>query len=117
MIYIDTCLFCKIVTSEIPCSKVYEDEKVLCFNDINKEAPFHVLVIPKKHIESVNTLKADELEIISHIFSVIQKVTKDNGISENGYRVITNIGEDAGQTVKHLHFHVLGGRNLKWPPG
>lgn len=111
------CIFCKIVCGEIPCSKVYEDDTVLCFNDINPEAPYHVIVIPKKHISNLNSITEEDSEILSHIFMVIKKVVKDLGIEEKGYRVITNCGEDGGQTVQHIHFHVLGGRSLTWPPG
>lgn len=111
------CIFCKIASGEIPCSKVYEDDTVLCFNDINPEAPCHVLVIPKKHISNLNSITEEDSVILSHIFMVIKKVVKDLGIEEKGYRVVTNCGEDGGQTVQHIHFHVLGGRSLAWPPG
>lgn len=111
------CIFCKIASGEIPCSKVYEDDTVLCFNDINPEAPCHVLVIPKKHISNLNSITEEDSVILSHIFMVIKKVVKDLGIEEKGYRVVTNCGEDGCQTVQHIHFHVLGGRSLAWPPG
>lgn len=111
------CIFCKIVKGEIPSKKVYEDEFIYCFKDINPEAPVHVLIIPKSHISSLNDLNEDNVEIISHIYLVAKKVAKELGISEKGYRLVTNCGEDGGQTVGHIHFHLLGGRNLGWPPG
>lgn len=106
----DDCLFCKIVKGEIPSTKVYEDEKVVAFKDIEPIAPIHILVIPKEHIQSLIELKNDELLV--HIFKVIKQVAKETGMSEKGYRVLTNIGEDGGQAVKHLHFHVMGGTKL-----
>ena len=111
------CIFCKIINGEIPSKKVYEDDKVYAFYDITPEAPIHFLVIPKEHIESTNDLNANNSHIVSHIFTVINKLVVELNISDTGYRVINNCGEDGGQTVKHIHFHVLGGRNLKWPPG
>ena len=97
--------------------KVYEDDKVLAFYDISPEAPVHFLVIPKEHVASTYELKENNVSVVAHIFTVINKIVSDLGIAEKGYRVVTNCGEDGGQTVSHLHFHVLGGRNLKWPPG
>ena len=111
------CIFCKIVKKEIPTSVVYEDEKILMFNDLNPETPIHFLVIPKEHIASVNELNACNSDVISHIFTKINEVSQNIKELENGYRIVTNCGENAGQTVKHLHFHVLGGRKLSWPPG
>lgn len=111
------CIFCKIVKKEIPASVVYEDEKILMFNDLNPETPIHFLVIPKEHIASVNELNACNSDVISHIFTKINEVSQNIKELENGYRIVTNCGENAGQTVKHLHFHVLGGRKLSWPPG
>lgn len=113
----EDCLFCKIAKGEIPSSKVYEDEEVLAFKDINPEAPIHLIIIPKKHITSLNELKEEDSKIISHIFMVIQKLTKDFEIAESGYRVVNNCGEHGGQSVLHMHFHLLGGRSLNWPPG
>ena len=101
------CIFCKIVNGEIPSNKVYEDELVLAFNDINPAAPVHVLVIPKKHIESAVALTDEDDELIAHIFQVIKLIAKEQGL-DNGFRLVSNIGEDGGQTVKHLHFHILG---------
>ncbi|MPQ42244.1 histidine triad nucleotide-binding protein [Clostridium tarantellae] len=111
------CIFCKIGKGQIPSKKVYEDDKVIAFHDINPEAPVHVLVIPKEHIESVNMIDENNSKIIAHIFVAINKIVKELNIQESGYRVVTNCGQDGGQTVGHIHFHVLGGRNLQWPPG
>lgn len=111
------CLFCKIIAGEIPSEKVYEDENVYAFKDINPEAPFHALVIPKKHIQSVSHIEQQDEELVGKVFSAIRKIANENGLDEDGYRVVTNIGENAGQTVLHMHFHVLGKRNLEWPPG
>ncbi len=110
------CIFCKIASGEIPSNKVYEDDKVLAFYDLEPQAPVHFLVIPKEHIQSLGEITSENSQIIAHIFEVISKVTKELGL-ENGYRVINNCGKDGGQTVGHLHFHVLGGRLLAWPPG
>lgn len=111
------CIFCKIINGDIPSKKVYEDDKVLAFHDISAAAPVHVLVIPKEHIESANVINEKNSEIVAHIFIVINKIVKELNINETGYRVVNNCGEDGGQTVQHMHFHVLGGRNLQWPPG
>lgn len=111
------CLFCKIANKEIPSSVVYEDEKILVFKDINPESPVHILIIPKVHIDSAQAINESNSNIAAHIFTIIPKLAKNLGIDEKGYRVVTNIGEYGGQTVKHLHFHLLGGRNLSWPPG
>ncbi|WP_195263267.1 histidine triad nucleotide-binding protein [Clostridium sp. 1001275B_160808_H3] len=111
------CIFCKIINGEIPSKKIYEDEKVIAFHDISPEAPMHFLVIPKKHIQSVNELNEENSNIISHIFLVINKLVKELNIAESGYRIVNNCGKDGGQTVDHIHFHVLGQRELKWPPG
>lgn len=111
------CIFCKIAKGEIPSKKLYEDEKVIAFHDISPEAPIHFLVIPKEHIQSVNELSEENANIISHIFLVINKIVMELNISETGYRIVNNCGKDGGQTVNHMHFHVLGQRKLKWPPG
>lgn len=105
------CLFCKIVAGEIPSTKVYEDDAVLAFRDINPQAPTHILVIPKNHIASVAEITGDNSGAIAHIFEVIPAIAKAEGL-ENGYRIVSNCGPDAGQTVHHLHFHILGGREL-----
>lgn len=111
------CIFCKIIKGEIPSNKIYEDDEVLAFHDISKTAPVHFLVIPKKHIESANEINSENSKIIAHIFEVISKIVKEIGISESGYRIVNNCGKDGGQSVNHIHFHVLGQRELKWPPG
>ena len=108
----EDCLFCKIVKGEIPSTKVYEDEEILAFKDINPVAPVHILVIPKKHISSLNEIETEDQMLIGKIFAVIKKIAEEQGIAENGYRVIANCGEDGGQEVKHLHFHILGGKKL-----
>ena len=105
------CLFCKIINGEIPSKKVYEDEVCYSFADINPQAPHHYLVVPKTHISSADEISEDNAHIIAHIFTVIPKIAKLCGIP-NGYRVITNVGEDGCQSVKHLHFHILGGAKL-----
>lgn len=109
------CLFCKIIAGEIPSSKVYEDDVCYAFNDIAPQAPTHFLVIPKEHIASVSGINAGNSAVVAHIFEVIAKVTAELGIES--YRVVSNIGEQAGQSVPHLHFHVLSGRDMTWPPG
>lgn len=106
------CIFCKIVAGQIPSSKIYEDEHVLAFHDINPQAPVHALVIPKKHLASVNELSGEDSAMLGHVFAAIQQVAQMTGTAESGYRVITNTGRDAGQVVFHLHFHLLGGRSL-----
>ena len=108
----DDCIFCKIIKGEIPSNKVYEDDEILAFKDINPMAPVHILVIPKKHIESVNEIEKEDEILIGKIFTVIKKLAEENGL-DNGYRIVNNCGEDGGQAVKHLHFHLLGGRKLK----
>ncbi|WP_446898748.1 histidine triad nucleotide-binding protein [Clostridium sp. LBM24168] len=113
----EECIFCKIVKGEIPSEKVYEDDFVLSFKDINPGAPVHVLIIPKKHISSINDLDKDSSNIIAHIFMVAKKIAQDLNIAEDGYRIVSNTGKDGGQTVPHVHFHLLGGRSLSWPPG
>lgn len=105
----EECIFCKIINKEIPSSIVYEDDKVLAFKDINPQAPVHIIAIPKTHVTSV--MEAEKT-IIPDIFDAIQKIAKEQGIDKSGFRVITNCGKDAGQTVNHLHFHILAGTNL-----
>ena len=113
--YDATCLFCKIIKGEIPSNKVYEDNLCYAFYDIDPQAPTHFLVIPKAHIASVAEINKLNSAIVGHIFEVISKITKELGIES--YRVVSNCGEQAGQTVFHLHFHVLSGRDMTWPPG
>ena len=105
------CLFCKIAAGEIPSKKAYEDENILAFHDIAPQAPVHILVIPKAHIPSADGVNADNAEVVAKIFAAIPAIAKDAGLT-NGYRVITNCGDDACQSVKHLHFHILGGKKL-----
>lgn len=107
------CIFCKIIKGDIPSKKIYEDDKVLAFYDVNPEAPIHFLIIPKNHIKNVSQINEENSQVISHIFKTISKITKELSIDEDGFRVITNSGENGGQTVDHLHFHVLGGRKLE----
>ena len=111
------CLFCKIIKGEIPSAKVYEDDKVYAFRDIEPQAPVHILIIPKEHIASANELTEENASIVGHIFAVAAKIAKEEGIAEGGYRIVNNCGQDGGQTVGHLHFHMLGARSLAWPPG
>lgn len=106
------CIFCKILKGEIPSTKVYEDDKVYAFNDINPEAPVHVLIIPKEHIANINELNESNASVISHIFLVAKDIAKQLGIAEDGYRIVSNCGKNGGQTVFHIHFHLLGGKSL-----
>ena len=109
------CLFCKIVAGEIPSSKVYEDEVCFAFNDIDPQAPTHFLVIPKEHIGSCGEITAENSGVVVHMFQVISQIAKERGMES--FRVVSNCGEQAGQSVHHLHFHVLSGRDMTWPPG
>ncbi|WP_027094056.1 histidine triad nucleotide-binding protein [Cohnella thermotolerans] len=108
------CIFCNIVAGELPANKVYEDEHVVAFHDINPIAPVHVLTIPKKHIPSAMAIETEDWELLGHLFHGIQQVAKATGVDQSGFRVITNIGEHGQQTVHHLHYHVIGGRQLEW---
>ena len=110
------CLFCKIVAGQIPSTKIYEDEYVYAFADIDPKAPFHAIVIPKQHIASANEINNDNSALIAKVFEAIAIIARDQNL-ENGYRVVNNCGEDGGQTVGHIHFHLLARRNLAWPPG
>ena len=110
------CLFCRIVAGEIPSKKVFEDEHTFAFEDIDPKAPTHVLVVPKKHIRGLKEASAEEAEIIGHCHLAAAQVARQRGI-ENGYRTVLNVGPGAGQSVFHLHVHLLGGRPLSWPPG
>ena len=109
------CLFCAIIDGEIPSSKVYEDEQCYAFYDIEPQAPTHFLVVPKEHICCANAITADNSAVVAHIFEVIARLCREQGLES--YRVVSNIGEQAGQSVHHLHFHVLSGRDMTWPPG
>lgn len=110
------CLFCKIINKEIPSIVVYEDDDVLAFRDIDPKAPTHILVVPKKHIPDVNALTEADGPLLGKLFVVIKDLAAQEGL-EAGYRVVTNIGKEGGQSVDHLHFHLLGGRAMGWPPG
>lgn len=107
------CLFCKIIKGEIPSNKVYEDDEILAFKDINPAAPIHILVIPKKHITSLAHLEKEDEAIVGRIYGVINKIAEEQGVKEKGYRVIVNCGKDGGQEVMHLHFHLLAGKQRK----
>ena len=108
----EDCIFCKIINKEIPSEIIYEDEEIISFKDINPAAPVHVLVIPKKHIEKITDLKQEDEAVIGKIFTAINKVAEKVGVAEEGFRVIANCGENGGQEVKHIHFHILGGKKL-----
>jgi histidine triad (HIT) family protein len=110
------CLFCKMIAGEIPTKKVYEDEKTFAFHDTNPQAPTHVLIVPKKHIVGLKEASPEDAEIIGYCQVVAAKIARERNI-ENGYRTVYNVGPDAGQSVFHLHLHLLGGRKLSWPPG
>ena len=110
------CLFCGIVAGEIPADVVHEDDEVIAFRDIAPRAPTHVLVIPRRHVADAHALTDDDAPLLSKLFAVVRKVADDAGL-ERGYRVVTNVGPESGQTVFHLHLHLLGGRPMAWPPG
>lgn len=111
------CVFCLIADKKIPSQVVYEDNDIMAFKDINPEAPVHILIIPKKHIPSIKKLSQEDMTIISKIFNTANMLAVEHGIAESGFRIVNNCGKDGGQTVNHLHFHLLGGRALQWPPG
>jgi histidine triad (HIT) family protein len=111
------CLFCHIASGEIPARTVYEDEQVVAFADTNPQAPVHLLVIPRRHVENVAALQPGDCELMSHLMLVAARVAREAGVEESGYRLVLNVGADGGQTVGHLHIHLLGGRGLGWPPG
>lgn len=110
------CIFCKIAEKEIPSNVVYEDEKILCFHDLEPQAPVHVLIIPKRHIASLDDAAPEDQELLGYIMVKVKEIAQMLGL-ENGYRLVNNCGEDGFQTVKHLHFHLLGKRKMTWPPG
>ena len=111
------CLYCKIVEKKIPAKIVYEDELSIAFEDLNPKAPVHVLIIPRKHIEDIHSMVSADRELIGHLFLVARTIASNNGLDKNGYRMVINNGRDAGQTVFHLHLHVMSGRPFLWPPG
>ena len=111
------CIFCKIAHKELPSGIGYEDDDVMAFKDLNPEAPVHILVIPKKHIVNLSDAKPEDQQLLGKLMLTIQKIAAEQGIAESGYRVVTNCGEQGGQTVMHMHFHLLGGREMLWPAG
>ena len=111
------CLFCKIRDGEIPAEIVYENDGVLAFKDVNPQAPTHVLIIPRKHIATVNDLDSGDIEIMGQLFLAAQDIASQQGCAEEGYRLVVNCNAKAGQTVFHIHMHLLAGRNMTWPPG
>ncbi|TAN41179.1 MAG: histidine triad nucleotide-binding protein [Nitrospirae bacterium] len=111
------CIFCKIIDKKIPAKMIYEDDMVLAFEDINPQAPVHFLVIPKKHIPTILDVSDSDKDMLIHLFAVVNKLAKEKGVSERGFRIINNCNHESGQTVYHIHFHVLGGRPMAWPPG
>lgn len=110
------CIFCMIARKEIPSKIAYEDEKIIVFHDLEPQAPVHVLIIPKKHISSLDELQTEDAELIGYLMLKVKDIAKDLGL-DNGYRLVNNCGEDGMQTVKHMHFHLLGKRKMTWPPG
>jgi histidine triad (HIT) family protein len=113
----EECLFCRIVNKEVATDIVEERPTTMAFRDVNPQAPVHILVVPKEHIPSIKDIEAEECDILADIFRLINDIAVSEGISQTGYRVVVNTGEEAGQDVDHLHFHMLGGRFMKWPPG
>ena len=112
-----TCLFCKIVAGEIPSKMVYQDQKLIAIEDVNPAAPLHLLLIPRKHIANALDLLPEDDLLIGHLFRVASRLAKERGYDESGFRIVTNTNADAGQSVLHIHFHLLAGRNMQWPPG
>lgn len=112
-----TCIFCRVVSRELPARIIYEDEKILAFEDINPQAPVHLLVIPKKHIPTLQDIADGDKDLMGMLFFITNRMAKEKGISEKGYRVVMNCGPAGGQSVYHLHLHLIGGRVMRWPPG
>lgn len=111
------CLFCRLVRGEVPADVVHDDNLVLAFHDINPKAPTHLLLIPRRHVDSAADLAETDAEMLGRLFSVAAKLARETGIAERGFRLVSNSGPAAGQSVDHLHFHLLGGRSMAWPPG
>jgi len=111
------CLFCSILSGEIPADKVYEDEQAYAFRDINPQAPTHILIVPREHIESLNDAAPGDEAMLGHLLRLASKIANQQGIAENGFRAVINTGAESGQSVWHLHVHLLGGRPMHWPPG
>jgi histidine triad (HIT) family protein len=112
-----SCLFCRIIAREIPASIVYEDDRMIAFNDINPQAPTHVLIVPRRHIETLNVLEPGDDQLVGELVRRAAALARERGIADNGYRTIFNTNREAGQTVFHIHMHLLGGRPMGWPPG
>ncbi|MBA7541773.1 Purine nucleoside phosphoramidase [subsurface metagenome] len=113
----EDCIFCKIINKKIPASIVFEDEKIIAFNDINPQAPIHILFIPREHFASLNDVPEEKKNILSHLLLKARQIAQEKGIAEKGYRIVLNTAKDSGQEVFHIHFHLLGGRRMHWPPG
>ncbi len=113
----EDCIFCKIINKEIPASIVFEDEKMIAFNDINPQAPIHILLIPREHFASLNDIPEEKKGILSRLLLKARQIAQEKGIAEKGYRIVLNTEKDSGQEVFHIHFHLLGGRRMHWPPG
>lgn len=111
------CLFCSILEKKFPSKAVYEDEHVFAFEDVNPQAPIHILVVPKKHISTMLEVKPEDNDLIGHLFQIANKIAKDRGVAERGFRLVMNCNREAGQTIYHLHLHLLAGRPMHWPPG
>ena len=113
----ENCIFCRIIEGKVPSNKVFEDEHTLAFNDINPQAPVHILVIPREHYAGVHEIPEDRLDIITQLFSTVTNVVVQEGLLEAGYRLVINFGKSSGQEVPHIHIHILAGRSMQWPPG
>jgi len=114
---VSSCIFCRIIEGSIPAKMVYQDEHTFAFDDVNPQAPVHTLVVPRRHVESVKDLDESDQALMARLLLTCTRVAKDKGLSERGFRLVANTGRDGGQTVFHLHFHVMGGRQMTWPPG
>jgi Diadenosine tetraphosphate (Ap4A) hydrolase and other HIT family hydrolases len=115
--FMPDCLFCKIINNTIPCSKVHEDAFTFAFNDINPQAPVHILVLPKEHYAGIHEIPPNKSDILKKLFEAVQKIVLEKGLIDKGYRLVVNFGAKAGQSVDHIHVHVLSGRDMHWPPG
>jgi len=113
----NNCLFCQVVTKEIPSKLVYEDDRALAFQDIHPQAPVHLLLIPKKHFDTMLDIQPADLSLLTHLMELIPKLAKEHGLAKSGFRTVINTGSNGGQTVYHLHLHLIGGRQMTWPPG
>ncbi len=113
----EDCIFCKIINKEIQASMVFEDEKIIAFNDINPQAPIHILLVPREHFSSLNEIPEEKKNILSHLLLKARQIAQEKGIAEKGYRIVLNTARDSGQEVLHIHFHLFGGRRMQWPPG